>query len=102
MVAPRADTCVASSDPFSCPTSETAASGRALRQPDALPYSGAGGYLKITRLHEPKGALFIEYHLIYSEPQGWFSGADPLTTKLPAIIQAEVRTFRRELSNVKK
>ncbi|HTU21721.1 MAG TPA: hypothetical protein VMG10_27030 [Gemmataceae bacterium] len=53
-------------------------------------------------MHEPKGALFIEYHLIYSEPQGWFSGADPLTTKLPAIIQAEVRTFRRELSNVKK
>jgi len=68
----------------------------------AHPYSGAGGYLKITRLHEPKGALFVEYHLVYTEPKGWFSGADPLTTKLPAIIQSEVRMFRRELNNVKK
>ena len=66
------------------------------------PYTGAGGYMKITRLRDPKGALFIEYHLVYSEPKGWFGGADPLTTKLPAIIQSEVRTFRRELSNFKK
>jgi hypothetical protein len=66
------------------------------------PYSGAGGYLKMTRLHEPKGALFIEYHLVYTEPKGWFSGADPLTTKVPAIIQSEVRTFRQELNKVRK
>jgi hypothetical protein len=68
----------------------------------AAPYSGAGGYLKITRLHEPPGALFVEYHLIYTEPKGWFGGADPLTTKVPAIIQSEVRTFRQELNRVKK
>jgi hypothetical protein len=68
----------------------------------AHPYSGAGGYLKITRLHEPTGALFIEYHLVYTEPKGWFNGADPLTTKLPAIIQSEVRNFRQELNKVKK
>lgn len=68
----------------------------------AEPYPGAHGYMKITRLHEPKGALFIEYHLIYTEPKGWFGGADPLTTKLPAIIQSEVRDFRRELSRAKK
>ena len=66
------------------------------------PYPGAGGYLKITRLHEPKDALFVEYHLVYTEPKGWFSGADPLTTKVPAIIQSEVRTFRQELNRVKK
>lgn len=66
------------------------------------PYPGAGGCLKITRLHEPKGALFVEYHLVYSEPHGWFNGADPLTTKLPAIIQSEVRDFRRELNKAKK
>jgi hypothetical protein len=68
----------------------------------AHPYPGLGGYLKITRLHEPKGVLFIEYHLIYTEPKGWFNGADPLTPKLPAIIQSEVRTFRQELNKVKK
>jgi hypothetical protein len=66
------------------------------------PYPGLYGYLKITRLHEPEGALFIEYHLIYSEPQGWFNGADPLTPKVPAIVQSEVRTFRQELNRVKK
>jgi hypothetical protein len=68
----------------------------------AHPYPGAGGYLKITRLHEPNGALFVEYHLVYTEPKGWFNGADPLTTKVPAIIQSEVRTFRQELNRVKK
>lgn len=68
----------------------------------AQPYSGMGGYLKITSLHEPKGALFIEYHLVYTEPKSWFNGADPLTTKVPAIIQSEVRTFRRELNRLKK
>jgi hypothetical protein len=68
----------------------------------AHPYPGAGGYMKITRLHEPKGALFVEYHLIYTEPKGWFNGADPLTTKLPAIISSEVRTFRQELNRIKK
>lgn len=61
------------------------------------PYAGAGGYLKITRLHEPKGALFVEYHLVYTEPKGWFNGADPLFPKLPAIIKSEVGTFRHEL-----
>ncbi len=64
----------------------------------AHPYPGARGYLKITRLHEPMGALFIEYHLIYTEPKGWFNGADPLTPKVPAIIQSEVRSFRQELN----
>lgn len=68
----------------------------------AHPYPGARGYMKITRLHEPKGALFLEYHLIYTEPKGWFNGADPLTTKLPAIIQSEVRDLRRELGKIKK
>ena len=66
------------------------------------PYAGAGGYLKITRLHEPAGGLFVECHQVYNEPKGWFGGADPLTTKLPAIIQSEVRTFRQELNRVKK
>ncbi|HEY7157315.1 MAG TPA: hypothetical protein VH575_25400 [Gemmataceae bacterium] len=68
----------------------------------AQPYAGAGGYMKITRLREPKGALFIEYHLIYTEPKGWFNGADPLRPKLPAIIQSEVRSFRQELKKMTK
>jgi hypothetical protein len=62
------------------------------------PYRGAGGYLKITGLHEPAGALFVEYHLVYVEPHGWFNGANPLRSKLHSPVQSQVRSFRRELA----
>jgi hypothetical protein len=61
------------------------------------PYDGAGYYVKITRLAEPKGALFIEGHLIFAEPVKWFGGANLLRSKLPPVIQAQVRSARREL-----
>jgi len=62
------------------------------------PYSGAAAYLKLTRLSEPAGAIFIEYHLVFTEPEGWFSGANLLRSKLPILIQSEVRNFRRRLA----
>lgn len=62
------------------------------------PYQGLGLYSKVTRLHEPAGALFCEHHLIFLEPQGWFNGANLLRSKLPIAMQTEVRSFRRELS----
>lgn len=61
------------------------------------PYDGNGLYMKVTRLHEPNGALFIEYHRISTEPKKWFNGANLLRSKLPILIQSEVRSFRREL-----
>jgi len=62
------------------------------------PYSGSASYLKVTPLAEPAGALFLEYHLVFTEPKGWFSGANLLRSKLPMLIQSEVRKFRRQLS----
>ena len=56
-----------------------------------------GIYAKITRLHAPEGALLIEWHLVYSEPQGWFDGTNLLGSKMPAIVQSRVRATRREL-----
>lgn len=52
------------------------------------PYGGAGLYLKITRLLEPPGALFIEQHVVFAEPTGWFGGANLLRSKLPLLVRA--------------
>ncbi len=60
-------------------------------------YQGAGGYTKITKLAEPEGALFVESHLVFAEPHAWFDGANLLGSKLPAVIQHEVRNTRQEI-----
>jgi hypothetical protein len=61
------------------------------------PWDGAAMYLKITKLQQPAGALFIEQHIIYIEPQGWFNGGNQLRAKLPLAVQDNTRTMRREL-----
>ncbi|MFZ1932577.1 MAG: hypothetical protein WCB27_09540 [Thermoguttaceae bacterium] len=61
------------------------------------PFTRAGGYAKITRLKQPAGAAFIECHLIYEEPYGWFDGINLVKQKVPAMVQEKVRTFRRKL-----
>lgn len=60
-------------------------------------YRTAGWYCKATQLHEPAGALFIEYHVLFDEPTGWFNSANLLRSKLPLVIQEGVRKFRRQL-----
>ena len=62
----------------------------------ATPWSEAGFYLKITKLAEPAGALFIEQHVVFAEPTGWFEGANLLRSKLPIAVQANVRSMRKE------
>lgn len=63
------------------------------------PYSGAGFYAKVTRLKQPAGALFVEYHQVFHEPQDWFRGARLLSSKIPLLAQDSVRDFRRKLMN---
>ncbi len=65
------------------------------------PYEGAGMYVRMTKLHEPAGAIFIELHQVFAEPKTWFNAPNMLRSKLPIVIQAEVRAFRRELAKVK-
>jgi len=60
------------------------------------PYQGTGFYLKITRLEQPAGAMFVEAHLLLSEPHAWFDGANLLGSKLPAVVQNRIRATRRE------
>jgi hypothetical protein len=63
---------------------------------EANAWSGAAMYLKITKLQQPAGALFIEQHVVYSEPSGWFDGTNQLRAKLPIAVQENVRNMRKE------
>jgi hypothetical protein len=75
----------------------TRADGGTLQLGPPQPYEGAAYYVKITRLIEPHGALFAEAHLIFTEPMKWFDGANLLRSKVPPVVQAQVRSLRREL-----
>ncbi len=68
----------------------------------AKPWAGAGFYLKATRLVEPSGALFVEQHVVYVEPAGWFDGANLLRSKLPPAVQVSVRRMRTEWAKGEK
>jgi hypothetical protein len=62
------------------------------------PYFGYGSYAKATRLLDPPGAILIEYHAAFAEPEGWFNGNNWLRSKLPILAQLIVRQLRRELA----
>jgi hypothetical protein len=64
----------------------------------AEPYAGYGSYAKATRLINPPGAILIEYHVAFAEPEGWFNGTNLLRSKLPILAQLIVRQLRRELA----
>ncbi len=66
------------------------------------PYRGAGYYVKMTRLREPAGAVFVEAHVVFTEPTKWFGGDNVLRSKLPAATMSLVRNFRRELARLQK
>ena len=70
--------------------------GGATKIGDPNPWEGAAMYLKITKLSEPAGALFVEQHIVFAEPTGWFDGANLLGSKLPIAVQDNVRTMRKE------
>ncbi len=64
----------------------------------ARPYSGAAWYCKATKLKQPLGAVLLEYHIVFDEPEGWFNGANLLRSKLPLLVQDGVRKFRRRFA----
>lgn len=64
------------------------------------PYEGMGVYFKVSRLHEPAGALLVEVHQVFAEPVKWFNSPNILRSKLPLVVQSEVRAFRRELAKL--
>jgi hypothetical protein len=61
------------------------------------PYTGAGAYAIIIRLVEPADAIFVEGHIVFEEPYGWFEGGNELRSKAPTMIQQRAKTFRGKL-----
>jgi hypothetical protein len=61
-------------------------------------YAGMAGYVLVTKLPEPTGALLVEMHFLLPEPPAWFGGRNLLRSKLPTVIQDNVRSFRRKLT----
>jgi hypothetical protein len=63
----------------------------------APPRLGAASDRKSSkRERTPVGALFVEQHLIFVEPAGWFDGTNLLRSKFRLVIQDRVRAMRRE------
>ncbi len=63
----------------------------------AQPYGGSAAYLKITRLAGESGALFVETHMAFIEPNDWFQGNPILRSKFSVIAQDQIRRLRREI-----
>ncbi len=61
------------------------------------PYKALVGYVVVTELPEPKGALLLEVQFLMHEPPDWFGGPNLLRSKLGIAIQDNVRSFRRKL-----
>jgi hypothetical protein len=62
------------------------------------PYTAMGGYVLVTRLPEPKDALLVEMQFVLHEPPDWFGGLNLLRSKLPILVQDNVRSFRRKIT----
>lgn len=74
------------------------AAGQAAAPGPPRPYPGGGGYLKISRLPSPAGALLVESHFAFAEPREWFDGAPTLRSKIGLVAQDQIRALRRELA----
>jgi len=67
----------------------------------AEPYSGLAGYMLVTALPEPKGALLVEMHMLMHEPPAWFGERDLLRAKLPTVLRDNAHQFRAKVKAAK-
>lgn len=72
-----------------------------LKVGEPVTWAGAAMYLKITKLAEPAGAVFVEQHIVFAEPTGWFDGTNLLRSKLPQAVQINVRDTRKDFAKGK-
>src|SRR5262249_54475127 len=68
----------------------------------AQPYAGGISYAKISRTALKPGALLVEMHMAFVEPEGWFQGAPILRSKFSLVAQDQIRSLRRELARKPK
>ena len=60
-------------------------------------YGGGISYARIDRIKTSQGALLVEVHTAFIEPQAWFQVAPILRSKFAPIAQDQIRRLRREL-----
>ena len=63
------------------------------------PYEGGMSYAKVSRLSVKPGALLVEIHMAFVEPDTWFQGAPILRSKFSAVAQDQIRSLRRTLAS---
>ena len=60
-------------------------------------YDGFGGYAKITKLDGPEDKVFVEYHIVFDEPNEWFNGTTALVSNWTILTKTDIRKFRRNV-----
>jgi hypothetical protein len=61
-------------------------------------YAGGISYAKVERLRFKPGALLVEMHFAFVEPDAWFQGSPILRSKFSVAAQDQIRTLRREMA----
>jgi hypothetical protein len=61
------------------------------------PYDGGGGCTKMTTLKTVPGAVLVEVHSAFYEPNDWFGGGPILDSKINPAAKNQVRALREEL-----
>jgi hypothetical protein len=70
---------------------------------DAIkPYPGGISYAKMSRVAFKPGALLVEMHFAFVEPNEWFQGAPILRSKFSVAAQDQIRSLRREIAQRQK
>ncbi len=58
-------------------------------------WAGGGAYVRLTRCLTEPDRVICEAELGWVEPKPWFGGANLIGSKLPPVIQSQVREIRR-------
>lgn len=61
-------------------------------------YAGGISYAKISRVALQPDALFVEMHVAFVEPDGWFQGSPILRSKFSIAAQDQIRALRLVLA----
>jgi hypothetical protein len=101
VVASRTDPAFARSGQLANGWKPLSPGGGPSKESPVQPYAGGISYAKVTRAALKPGALLVEMHMAFVEPEGWFQGAPILRSKFSLIAQDQIRRLRRELAQKK-
>ncbi|MFI5387765.1 MAG: hypothetical protein ACHQ50_16780 [Fimbriimonadales bacterium] len=101
VIASRTDPSFAKAGPIANGWKPLAPAGAPKTETPAQPYAGGISYAKISRVALGPGALLVEMHVAFIEPEGWFQGAPILRSKFSIVAQDQIRRLRRELARKK-